>query len=149
MKTNNVRQKLLTSDWLVLIAVCAVGCIFLPFGPGWREFGIFFFVCGLCMWPFYRHGYKIKGESGLFRAVEIPVSRDDADEIMAFLNGETAVLQAHPQENGGALLSLYYRKNGGYLFAQYFDYVKTMQGTTYPVVKLTPEQSETLKKFRE
>ena len=137
MKNNNVRQKLLTSDWLVLIAVCAVGCIFLPF------------VCGLCMWPFYRHGYKIKGESGLFRVVEIPVSRDDADEIMAFLNGETAVLQAHPQENGGALLSLYYRKNGGYLFAQYFDYVKTMQGTTYPVVKLTPEQSETLKKFRE
>ena len=89
------------------------------------------------------------GGKGVISVAAHVVPETMHDMVMAFLNGETAVFQAHPQETGGALLSLYYRKNGGYLFAQYFDYVKTMQGTTYPVVKLTPEQSETLKKFRD
>lgn len=147
MKKNIVSQKLLTSDWLVLLAVLAVGCVFLPFGPGWRELGFFFFVCGLCLYPFYRHGYKIKGESGLFRVVEIPVSRNDEEEILAFIQGKTTTLTAHSEENGGALLSLYYRKNGGDMFAQYFDYANIMQGKTYPVVKISPEQGKILRKL--
>ena len=147
MKKNIVSQKLLTSDWLVLIAVLVVGCVFLPFGTGWRELGIFFFVCGLCLYPFYRHGYKIKGESGLFRVVEIPVSRNDEEEILAFIQGKTTTLTAHSQENGGALLSLYYRKNGGEMFVQYYDYGEILHGKTYPVVKISPEQGETLRKL--
>ena len=147
MKKNNVSQKLLTSDWLVLLAVLAVGCVFLPFGPSWRELGLFFFVCGLCLYPFYRHGYKIKGESGLFRVVEIPVSRNDEEEISAFIQGKATTLTAHSQENGGALISLYYRKNGGDMFVQYFDYGEIMQGKTYPVVKISPEQGKILRKL--
>lgn len=147
MKNNDIRNILLMSDWLVILAIVAVGCTFLLFGPGWRECGLFFFLCALCLFPFYRHAYKIKGEKGRFLLKEIPVSRDDADAILSFINGECTELQARSHENGGTLLSLYYQKTGGDLFAQYFDYGQIMQGKHYPVVKITAEQGDILKKM--
>lgn len=147
MKNKDVRKTFLQKDLLIVGALFVAGCACLPFGIALRSIGITLIISVLCMYPFYRHGYKIKGESGVFHLKEIPVSRDDAGTIQAFIHGESPELHIQSQENGGALLSLYYRENKPEAFVQYFDYTDVMKGEHAPVVKITAEQNEQLKKL--
>lgn len=147
MKKSPVKKAFLATDILVIAAVVAVGCVLLPFGPGWREFGYIIIACGLVMAPLYLHGYTIEGHSGIFHLEEIPVSRDSKEAVLAFLNGETDELAINPSEPGGALISLYTRKNGGEILAQYFDYTNVMAGNDTPVFAITAAQYEQLKKL--
>lgn len=147
MKSKEIQKTFLKKDLLILGALLLAGCACLPFGIFWRGLGITLIITMLCMYPFYRHGYRIKGHKGKFHIKEIPVSREDAAEIAAFLHGEQKELHVLRQENGGALLSLYYHKNDSEALVQYFDYTNVMQGTQSPVVKISTEQHEQLRKL--
>ena len=147
MKKSPVKKAFLATDILVIAAVVAVGCVLLPFGPGWREFGYIIIACGLVMAPLYLHGYTIEGHGGIFHLEEIPVSRDSKEAVLAFLNGETDELTFTPSEPGGALISLYTHKNGGEILAQYFDYTNVMAGNDTPVIAITVAQYDQLKKL--
>ena len=147
MKKSPVKKAFLATDILVIATVLAAGCTLLPFGPGWREFGYIIIACGLVMAPIYLHGYTVEGHSGIFRLEEIPVSRDSKEMVLAFLNGETDELPISSSEPGGALISLYTRKNGGEILAQYFDYTDMMAGNDTPVFAITAAQYEQLKKL--
>ena len=147
MKNKEIRKIFLKKDLLILGALLLAGCACLPFGIALRGLGITLIITMLCMCPFYIHGYKIKGHNGHFRMKEIPVSRDDETVIAAFLQGKSHELCIQSQENGGALLSLYYRENNPEYFVQYFDYTDIMKGKHAPVVKLTAEQYEQLRKI--
>ena len=147
MKSKEIQKTFLKKDLLILGGLLVAGCVCLPFGIFMRALGITLIITMLCMCPFYIHGYKIKGHNGHFRMKEIPVSRDDETEIAAFLQGKSHELSIQSQENGGALLSLYYRENKPEYFVQYFDYTDVMKGKNAPVVKITTEQYEQLKKL--
>ena len=144
-KNKNIRKTFLWSDMIVILAVILAGVAFLPFGLGWQELGYSIIVCGLCMAPLYMHGYKIVGESGVFQEECILVSRKDRESIFLFLSGESSSLDFHQQEQGGALVSLFYQKNKEVYYAQYFDYAQIMKGETFPVVKISSEQYEALR----
>lgn len=147
MKKSPVKKAFLATDILVIAAVLAAGCVLLPFGPGWREFGYIIIACGLVMAPIYLHGYTVEGHSGIFRLEEIPVSRDSKEMVLAFLNGETDELPISSSEPGGALISLYTHKNGEEILAQYFDYTDMMAGNDTPVVAITVAQYGQLKEL--
>lgn len=147
-KNKNIRKAFLWSDIIVILSVVLAGVAFLPFGAGWRELGYSIIACGLCLAPLYIHGYKIAGASGVFHEECIQVSRTDKESIFSFLNGESASIDFHLQEQGGALISLYYQKKKDVYYAQYFDYTQIMEEKTFPVLKISPEQYEILKRLQ-
>lgn len=145
-KNKNIKKAYLWSDIIVIFAVILVGIVFLPFGSGWRELGYTVIACALCVIPLYNHGYRIAGVPGVFREESIPVSRDDKESVLSFLKGETPSIDIHRREQGGALISVYYQKKG-VRYAQYYDYTQIMEGECFPVLEISSEQYETLKKL--
>ena len=145
MKKKSVKKVFLATDLCVIVAVLAAGCVLLPFGSGWRELGYVIISCGLSMIPFFLHGYRIEGHPGTFRLEDIPVSRENQDTVLTFLNGETTELDVRHSEQGGAVVSLYSRKNGGEILAQYFDYAQMLNGVEFPIRPITSEQRDKLK----
>ena len=145
MKKKSVKKVFLATDLCVIVAVLAAGCAFLLFGPGWREIGYLIISCGLFMVPFFRHGYRIEGHPGMFRLEDIPVPRENQDAVLAFLKGETDELNVNRSDQGGALVSIYSRKEGGEILAQYYDYAQKLKGVEFPIQSITSEQRDQLK----
>ena len=139
-----VKKTFLSQDVAVLAGIFAAGAAcFLP-GEGWAGLGGTILLCGAMMLPFYHHGYRLEGQKGLFRLREISLSRENKDEILAYLEGRADKLDLHPRVQGGALVDVYYRKKDGLMFARYFDYADFSQGVEYPLVKISQEQFEGL-----
>ena len=145
MKNKQVRWAFLPQDIAVLAVIFAAGaaCFLLP-GEGWGGTGVLIIFCGALMVPFYHHGYKLAGQKGLFRLKAILLSRENKDEILAFLDGKSDTLDLHPWQKGGVLVNVYTRKNDGLILAQYFDYADYARGVQYPLQKISPAQLEAL-----
>ncbi len=147
MKNQQVKKTFLPQDIAVLAVIFAAGAVcFLP-GEGWGGLGVIILLCGATMLPFYRHGYRIKGRKGLFRLREISLSRDNKDQILAYLEGSLEKIDLHSPQPGGALVEVYYRKGEDRRFARYFDYTDFAQGREYPLHEVTREQVSTLESF--
>lgn len=148
MKSKQVRWAFLPQDIAVLAVIFAAGaaCFLLP-GEGWGGTGVLIILCGALMVPFYHHGYKLTGQKGLFRVKEILLSRENKDEILAYLEGKSASLDLHPWQKGGVLVNVFTRKGDGLMLAQYFDYADYAQGVDYPLLEVTEEQVKVLESF--
>ena len=99
------------------------------------------------MLPFYHHGYRLEGQKGLFRLKELSMSRENKDEILAFLDGTTEDIDLHPLVKGGALVDVYWRKSDGFMMARYFDYAEFMNGINYPLREVSGRQVAQLESF--
>ena len=146
MKTKNIRKTFLWSDIVILLAILAIGVVLLLLGSGWKELGYVVIACDVCMIPFCLHGYKRAGESGVFHEKSISVSRDDQEAILAFLKGENNILDIHANEQGGALISIYYQKEKDVFFFLFYDYVQIMEGVKFPLLKISLGQREEMLK---
>lgn len=148
MKNKQVRWAFLPQDIAVLAVIFAAGaaCFLLP-GEGWGGTGVLIILCGALMVPFYHHGYRLSGQKGLFRVKEILLSRENKDEILAYLEGKSDTLDLHPWQKGGVLVNVYTRKSDGLILAQYFDYADYAQGVDYPLLEVSDEQVKVLESF--
>ncbi|MBQ4434055.1 MAG: hypothetical protein IJK05_08895 [Bacteroidales bacterium] len=147
MKEQNVRQVFLLSDLLVLLVVFLPGIVCLFLGEGWNGAGVIIILCGLMMVPFYHHGYKLEGRKGVFRKKDVLMPRECKEEILAFLDGSSNVLDLHPTMKGGAIVDIYYQKNEACAIARYFDYSEFASGTEYHFREITPEQMKKLESY--
>lgn len=147
MKEQNVKQVFLLSDLAVLLAVFIPGIVCLFLGEGWNGAGVIIILCGLMMVPFYHHGYKLDGRKGVFRKKDVLMPRECKEEILAFLDGSSDVLDLHPTMKGGAIVDIYYQKNEPCAIARYFDYSDFASGTEYPFREITPEQMKKLESY--
>ena len=77
----------------------------------------------------------------------ISLSRENRDEILAFLDGKTDTLDLHPWQKGGALVDVYWRKGDGFMMARYFDYAEFLDGVEYPLKTVSPQQVTVLESF--
>ena len=148
MKNKQVRWAFLPQDIAVLAVIFAAGaaCFLLP-GEGWGGTGVLIILCGALMVPFYHHGYRLSGQKGLFRVKEILLSRENKDEILAYLEGKSDTLDLHPWQKGGVLVNVFTRKSDGLMLAQYFDYADYAQGVDYPLLEVTEEHVKVLESF--
>ena len=146
MKDKQVRKAFLPSDIAVLAAIFVAGCACF-FIEGWSAIGIIILLCWAMLVPFYIHGYKLRGQKGLFRVKEIPLSRENKEEILAFLDRKTDTLDLHPWLPGGVLVDVYSRKSDGLMLARYYDYVDDVNGIEYPLREITPQQVAILESF--
>ncbi|MBP3202549.1 MAG: hypothetical protein J6M31_02955 [Bacteroidales bacterium] len=140
MKEQQVKKTFLPQDIAVLAAIFAAGAACFLLGEGWDGMGVIILLCDALMVPFYHHGYKLEGQKGLFRLKEISLSRENKEEILAFLEGKTDSLDLHPWQKGGVLVDVYYRKGEERQFARYFDYADFSKGVEYPLHEVTKEQ---------
>ena len=142
-----VKKTFLPQDIAVLAAVFAAGaaCFFL--GEGWDGLGVIIILCWAMMVPFYHHGYRLEGQKGLFRLREISLSRENKDEILAFLDGKVEDIDLHPWAKGGALVDVYWRKKDNFRIARYFDYADFMNGINYPLREVSERQVSRLESF--
>ena len=138
-KDKTVRQVYKLSDLALLSVILAIGVVFCLI-DGWSVLGYVVILSLGCMIPFWRHGYRIAGQEGLFTLKEILVSRDCKDEILAFLDGASDKLEHNPRVNGGALVNVYTRRKDGFVLAQYFDYADYAAGKEYELHQIAPTQ---------
>ena len=142
-----VKKTFLPQDIAVLAAVLAAGAACFLLGEGWDGLGVIIILCWAMMVPFYHHGYRIEGHKGLFRLREISLSRENKDEILAFLDGKVEDIDLHPWAKGGALVDVYWRKKDNFRIARYFDYADFMNGINYPLREVSERQVSRLESF--
>ena len=147
MKKKQVKKTFLLQDIAVLAVVLAAGTACFLMGEGWNGLGAVILFCWVMMLPFYHHGYLLQGQKGVFRLKEISLSRENRDEILAFLEGKTDSLDLHPWQKGGALVDVYFRKKDGFMMARYFDYADFLDGVEYPLQEISAEQVSILESF--
>ena len=134
----------LVKDIAVLAAIIGAGILLVLLGKGWAGLGGTIILCGAMMVPFFHHGSRIDGYKGTFKHTEILLSRENKDEILAYLNGSSDVLDIHPWKQGGVLVDVFTRISDGLILARYFDYADHMAGIDYPLQEITPTQLDTL-----
>ena len=142
---DRAKQVFLWTDWLILGILVAAGVLVTVLGGSWTAFGVCWIACVLAFAPFLRHGYKLEGQTGMFRLEEILVPRECQTQIIAFLNGDTDELSVQPAVHGGALVRLFRRKSDGTTLAQYFDYAQHLAGSDYPLVPVKEHQIDVLR----
>ena len=135
-----VRQVYGLSDLALLAGILAVGLIISLFVPILAGLGYTLLACLVLMIPFWKHGYRIAGEEGVFSQKELLVPRECKDQILAFLEGRSENLDLKSTMNGGALVNVYTRRKDGLILAAYFDYADFAVGKEYDLHKLSPEQ---------
>lgn len=144
MTEKQIKNVFLPQDIAVLAAIAAAGIVcFIP-GGGWSGLGAIILLCWAMMVPFYRHGYRLRGQKGVFRMKEISLSKENKDEILAFLDGNTDIIEQHPRQPGGALVDVYCRKSDGAMLARYFDYADFLKGIEHPLREVSSQQVSTL-----
>lgn len=145
MTKDTAKQVFLWTDWLILGILVAAGVLVAVLGGSWTAFGVCWIACVLAFAPFLRHGYKLEGQTGVFRLEEVLVPRECQTQIIAFLNGDTDELSVQPAVQGGALVRLFRRKSDGTTLAQYFDYAQHLAGTEYPFVPVSAQQAKAVR----
>lgn len=145
MTKDTAKQVFLWTDWPILGILVAAGVLVAVLGGSWTAFGVCWIACVLAFAPFLRHGYKLEGQTGVFRLEEVLVPRECQTQILAFLNGDTDELSVQPAVQGGALVRLFRRKSDGTTLAQYFDYAQHLAGTEYPFVPVSAQQAKAVR----
>lgn len=140
-----VKNIFILSDWLKISAIIVFGCIFFPFGTGWRELGFGIIACAIFIAPFIRHGYKIEGENGVFKLLELQVQRNNKELIEKYLGSEEEIISFSPSPAGGALILLYYSVNNAKYFAQFFDYQLQLEGKQCLLQEVSRKKFQELK----
>ena len=145
MTKGTAKQVFLWTDWLILGILVAAGVLVTVLGSSWTAFGVCWIACVLAFAPFFRHGYKLEGQTGVFRLEEVLVPHECQTQIIAFLNGDIDELSVQPAVHGGALVRLFRRKSDGTVLAQYFDYAQHLAGTEYPFVPVSAQQAKAVR----
>ncbi len=141
---NKIKNTYTFGDIAIVVGIVAIGCIFLPFGTGWFEMGLIIVACGISVLPFLRRGYKISGEHGIYRLTEVPISRNDKQKAVDFLAKNTENADFTINNTGGALISVYHKKNSSKFFANYFDYGEILKGEESQLYEIDQSQYEKL-----
>lgn len=142
-----VRKTFLPQDIALLAAIFAAGAACFLLGEGWVGLGVIIIMCGVTMLPFYHHGYRLKGQKGVFRLKELSFPRDYKEEILAFLDGKTEDIDLPPWTKGGVLVDVYWRKSDGFMMARYFDYADFSNGVEYPLREVSEQKVARLESF--
>ena len=147
MKKEKIKQVFAWYDLLILAGMLAVGVALVLFSQELALLGGLVIVCVFVLAPLVRHGYKLPGRPGTYRLEAIPVSRASRQAVQDYLAGECEDLDAAFFKQRGALVMVYYQKHTNETLAQFYEYDLALSGALSPVVPISPQQLETLKKM--
>ncbi len=84
----------------------ALGLFFIFVIPSWNWLGISLLITAAFMLPFYKTGYVIKNQEGVFLKKEILLPRECKRQIAEYMEGRSDNLDISPFNMGGLLLEL-------------------------------------------
>lgn len=143
MSKRDVKPVFLWWDLLIIIAILAFGILLMIYQPDLAILGVTIILADILIAPFLRHGYRLQGQTGVFRQEEILVPRECREGIQKYMRGEIPELVVHPNVPGGALVKVY--RKGDLHLARYFDYTQHLAEEDFPMVPISQEQVATLR----
>lgn len=100
------------------------------------------------MLPFYRTGYIIDSQKGIFRKKEILLPQECREQIKEYIEGNSASLDIDPFKKGGLLLEWYFKKDRTRQFGQLYDYENDVYTPQSKLSELDEKQINTLLKYQ-
>lgn len=147
MKDTRIKKVHRLLDLLISMGILALGLIFMFVIPSWNWLGISLLITAAFMLPFYRTGYVIKNQEGVFLKKEILLPRECKRQIAEYLEGRSDNLDISPFNMGGLLLELYYKKDHSKQLGQIFDYEGNVYTSQSELSVLDDEHVRTLLKY--
>ena len=148
MEKKQVKKVHSLSDILISAAILAFGILFNFTIPSWSWLVITLLVTAAVMLPFYRTGYRIGSQKGVFRKKEILLPQECREQIKDYIEGNAANLNINPFKKGGLLLEWYFTKDRSKQFGQLYDYEGNVFTPQSKLSELGEEQINTLLKYQ-
>ena len=148
MDNKQVRRTHRLPDILISIGTLILGLLFTFFVPSWNWLGIILLICAAFMLPFYRTGYVIESQEGVFLKKEILLPHECKSQIADYMEGRSAGLDINPFKQGGLLLEWYFKKDRSKQFGQLYDYENSEYTPQSSLSELGEEQIRTLLKYQ-
>lgn len=148
MEKKQVKKVHRLSDILISIAILAFGILFTFVIPSWNWLGISLLITAVFMLPFYRTGYIIDSQKGIFRKKEILLPQECREQIKEYIEGNSASLDIDPFKKGGLLLEWYFKKDRTRQFGQLYDYENDVYTPQSKLSELDEKQINTLLKYQ-
>lgn len=147
MKDTRIKKVHRLLDLLISMGILALGLFFMFVIPSWNWLGISLLITAAFMLPFYRTGYVINNQKGVFLKKEILLPRECKRQIAEYLEGRSDNLDISPFNMGGLLLELYYKKDHSKQLGQIFDYEGNVYTSQSELSVLDDEHVRTLLKY--
>ena len=147
-KTTNIKKVFRLKDITLSLSILGAGALLTLFVPSWGWLGYFLLFTGICMLPFHKTGYRLKGESGIFLKKEFILPHECLGDIAAYMEGKTDTLDIDPFMKGGLIMELYYKKSNLEMFGQLFDYYSGKYTEQSSLSKVSPEKLNCLLKYQ-
>lgn len=135
-------------DLLISIAILAIGILFTFIIPSWRWLGISALITAAFMLPFYKTGYVLASQKGIFRKKEIILPRECKAQIVDYMEGNSEVLDIDPFNKGGLLLDWYYKKDHSKQFGLLYDFASSETEPQCKLSELNDEKVASLLKYQ-
>lgn len=150
MKTTDktIRKVHRIQDLLISITILAIGVLFTFVVPSVRWLGITALITGAVMLPFYKTGYTIASQKGIFLKKEIILPRECMAQIVDYMEGNSEVLDIDPFNKGGLLLNWYYKKDHSKQFGLLYDFASSETEPQCKLSELNDEKVASLLKYQ-
>ena len=148
MEKKQVKKVHSLSDILISVAILAFGLLFTFVIPSLSWLGITLLITAAFMLPFYRTGYVIDSQKGVFRKKEILLPQECREQIKDYIEGNVTSLNIDPFKKGGLLLEWYFKKDLSQQFGQLYDYEDNVYTPQSKLSELGEEQINTLLKYQ-
>ena len=122
MEKKTVKKVHRLYDILISGGIFALGLVFTFLVPSWAWLGITLLIVGAFMLPFYKTGYKIPSQKGIFIKKEVLLPSECKSDFAAYIEGSAEALDIDPFNKGGLLMEWYYNKDHSKQFGQLFDF---------------------------
>lgn len=136
------------TDWLISVGILILGLAFTILLPSWRWLGISLLITAAFMIPFYRSGYAIASQKGIFCKKEVLLPYECERQFAEYMEGISDHLDINPFREGGLLLEWYFKKEGSQNFGQLFAYDNNIYTPHSRLCELNEEQMDTILKYQ-
>ncbi|MDO5442598.1 MAG: hypothetical protein Q4G10_02895 [Bacteroidia bacterium] len=148
MKNKDIKKIHRLQDILISSAILILGLLFTFIFPSWNWLGISLLIVAAFMLPFYRTGYAIESQKGIFSKKEILLPHECKEQLADYIEGRTDSLDIDPFAKGGLLLEWYFKKDGSQNFGQLFDFEDCVYTSQSQLSELSAEKINTILKFQ-
>ena len=136
------------SDIAISSGITIIGILLTLLVPSILGLGICLILTGLCVFPFFKTGYRIPGQKEMFSHKNYLLPQECKSDIAAYIEGKSEALDIDPFQKGGLLLEQYYLKNGSKMFAQLFDYSTGVYSAQCELTEINKEKLESILKYQ-
>lgn len=133
---------------MISLAILAVGILFTFIVPSLRWLGITALATAAFMLPFFKTGYAIASQKGIFLKKDFVLPRECKAQIVDYIEGNSETLDIDPFSKGGMLFEWYYKKDHSKQFGLLYDFASSESEPQCKLSELNDEKIAALMKHQ-